>query len=50
MNEQQSSLDDIEMDVLPLADDILDGTQRVDLSHAGGEFVELLRNDVKKSM
>jgi hypothetical protein len=32
----------------PMAEDILDGMQTIDLSHAGGEFFELISEDMKK--
>jgi hypothetical protein len=41
--------DDEVMQDLTMADNILDGTQPMELSHAGGEFVEL-RDDIKKEM
>lgn len=33
----------------PTAEDILHGTHAIDLSHAGGEFFELVSEDMKKS-
>ena len=42
--------DDEVMQDLTMADNILDGTQPMEFSHAGGEFVELLRTDIKKEM
>lgn len=32
-----------------MADNILEGTQAIDLSHAGGEFLELVNEDMKRS-
>jgi len=39
-------LDDLDP---PTAEDILNGTHAIDLSHAGGEFFELVNEDMKKS-
>lgn len=33
----------------PIADSILDGTHAIDLSHAGGEILELVKDDMKTS-
>jgi hypothetical protein len=33
----------------PTAEDILDGTHAIDFSHGGGEFFELVNEDMKKS-
>jgi hypothetical protein len=39
---------DFEMDS-HMAEDVLDGTHPIDLSHAGGEMFELIHDDLKRS-
>ncbi|KAF8327310.1 hypothetical protein F5887DRAFT_1083856 [Amanita rubescens] len=45
---QSDGFEDVEMDESYMAEETLDGTHLIDLSHAGGEFFELVNDDMKR--